>query len=315
MWPLFGIFNFDLYGYTAYAYSLAMLFVVFLGARRLVNSPFGLSLRGIRENWVRMPAIGAPSRAHLRTVYTIAATIAGIAGGLLAQTTRVRLAGSAQLPTLRRRAGDPGARRHRAALWRGCRRHRSSWWRATSSPASTPQYWYFWIGLMLIAVVMFLPNGILGGLASALRAWRDDGGQSAIEHAALCHPRPAQELRLARRCARHRDHPAARRALRADRPERRRQDHADQPDHRHAAPDAGQILLGDEDITALDPEQRVQARARAHVPDQHAVSRPQRARSGDARGLRTARPSPAVWWRRSPPTARRSTRPTRSCAR
>jgi branched-chain amino acid transport system permease protein len=31
-----------------------------------------------------------------------------------------------------------------------------------------PQYWYFWIGLLLVAVVMFLPNGILGGL-SALR--------------------------------------------------------------------------------------------------------------------------------------------------
>ena len=90
IWPLFGMFKFDLYGYTAYAYSLAVLFVVFLGARRLVNSPFGLALRGIRENWVRMPAIGADSRAHIRKVYTIAAAIAGIAGAVLAQTTRNR---------------------------------------------------------------------------------------------------------------------------------------------------------------------------------------------------------------------------------
>ena len=29
-----------------------------------------------------------------------------------------------------------------------------------------PQYWYFWIGLLLVAVVMFLPNGILGGLSA-----------------------------------------------------------------------------------------------------------------------------------------------------
>ena len=36
-------------------------------------------------------------------------------------------------------------------------------------------------------------------------------------------------------------------------------------------PDGGQILLGDEDITALEPEERVQARAGAHLPDQHAV--------------------------------------------
>ena len=78
------------YGYVAYAYSLVVLFVLFVFARRLIHSPFGLSLRGIRENYVRMPAIGAPSRAQaIRTyIYTIsAATVAGIAGALLAQTT------------------------------------------------------------------------------------------------------------------------------------------------------------------------------------------------------------------------------------
>ena len=63
MWPLFGRFDFDLYGYTAYAYALAMLLLVVLAARRLVHSPFGLSLRAIRENERRMPAIGAPSSA------------------------------------------------------------------------------------------------------------------------------------------------------------------------------------------------------------------------------------------------------------
>ena len=87
MWKLLGMFRFDLFGYTAYSYALAMLFVLFLFARRVIHSPFGLSLRGIRENYVRMPAIGAPSRAHMRTIYTIAACIAGIAGALLAQTT------------------------------------------------------------------------------------------------------------------------------------------------------------------------------------------------------------------------------------
>ena len=82
-----AVFAFDLYGYTAYAYSLAVLFLVFLAARRLINSPFGLALRGIRENPMRMPAIGAPSRSHIRKIYTISAVIAGIAGAVLAQTT------------------------------------------------------------------------------------------------------------------------------------------------------------------------------------------------------------------------------------
>ena len=85
---MFGRFEFDLYGYTAYGYALAALFLVLLAARRLINSPFGLALRGIRENVRRMPAIGAPSRAQAAQVYTIAATMAGIAGALLAQTTQ-----------------------------------------------------------------------------------------------------------------------------------------------------------------------------------------------------------------------------------
>jgi branched-chain amino acid transport system permease protein len=87
MWPLFGMFRFDLYGVTAYAYSLVVLFISFLVLRRLINSPFGLSLRGIRENPRRMPAIGSPSSNRIRTVYIISATFAGLAGGLLAQTT------------------------------------------------------------------------------------------------------------------------------------------------------------------------------------------------------------------------------------
>ena len=57
MWPVLGLFKFDLYGYTAYTYSLAVLFLVFLCARRLINSPLGLALRGIRENWVRMSRV------------------------------------------------------------------------------------------------------------------------------------------------------------------------------------------------------------------------------------------------------------------
>src|SRR4249920_280821 len=85
--PLFEMFRFDLYGRTAYAYSLVVLFLAFLVARRLIHSPFGLALRGIRENPVRMPAIGAPTRAHLRKIYTLSAVMAGMAGALLAQTT------------------------------------------------------------------------------------------------------------------------------------------------------------------------------------------------------------------------------------
>ena len=171
MWPLFGYFKFDLYGVTAYTYSLAVLFLIFLAARRLIHSPFGLSLRGIRENPVRMPAIGAPSRAHIRKVYTISAAIAGVAGALLAQTTQTV---SLEVLSFQRSADVlvililGGAGRLYggilgAVIYMVARDQLSGF---------NPQYWYFWIGIMLIGVVMFLPNGILGGLARLGASWR-----------------------------------------------------------------------------------------------------------------------------------------------
>ena len=170
MWPLLGLFKFDLFGYTAYAYGLAVLFVVFVAARRLIYSPFGLALRGIRENWVRMPAIGADSRAHIRTIYTISAAIAGAAGALLAQTTEtvsldsLSFDKSAELLVIlvlggagRLYGGLVGAIIYMVAHDRFSN--------------TTPQYWFFWIGLLLIAVVMLLPNGIIGGLSKIMARW------------------------------------------------------------------------------------------------------------------------------------------------
>jgi len=164
MWKLLGLFPFDLYGYAAYTYSLAVLFLAFALARRLIHSPFGLVLRGIRENALRMPAIGARSASHIRRIYTIAAALAGTAGGLLAQTTE-----TVSLETLSfQRSADVlvllilgGAGRLYGgivgAVTYGIARDQFS--------GINPQYWYFWIGLLLIAVVIFLPNGLVGGLA------------------------------------------------------------------------------------------------------------------------------------------------------
>ncbi len=170
-WPIFGRIHFDLWGYTAYSYALIVLFLCFLVARRLIHSPFGLALRGIRENSRRMPAIGAPTRTHIRTVYTIAAIIAGIAGAVLAQTTE-----TVSLEALGfQRSADVlvmlilGGTGHLyggligAAVYMVARDQFSG---------LNPQYWYFWIGLLLIAVVMILPNGILGGLSAAAKRVR-----------------------------------------------------------------------------------------------------------------------------------------------
>src|ERR1700734_3156827 len=171
--PLFGKIRFDLYGYTAYSYALGGMFLIFLVARRLIHSPFGLALRGIRENGLRMPAIGASVHGHIQTIYTIAAVIAGIAGALLAQTTEtvsleaLGFQRSADVLVMlilggtgRLYGGLVGA-----AVYMVARDQLSG---------LNPQYWYFWIGLLLIAVVMLLPNGLLGGLSALgprVKAW------------------------------------------------------------------------------------------------------------------------------------------------
>ena len=169
-WKLLGHFRFDLFGKTAFGYALAVLFVAFLFARRLIHSPFGLSLRGIRENFVRMPAIGAPSRAHIRTIYTIAAAIAGIAGALLTETTETVSLDSLDLS----RSADVlvmlvlgGAGR----LYGGLVGAVIYMVARDQFSGIAPQYWYFWIGLLLVAVVVLLPNGILGGLAKLASRW------------------------------------------------------------------------------------------------------------------------------------------------
>jgi len=155
-------FKFDMFGRAAYGYSLIVLFLCFLVARRIIHSPFGLALRGIRENATRMPAIGAPSRAHLRKAYTIAAVMAGIAGALLTHTTStvslevLSFGRSADVLVIlilggagRLYGGIIGAIIYMVAR--------------DQFSGANPQYWYFWIGLLLVVVVMFLPNGILGG--------------------------------------------------------------------------------------------------------------------------------------------------------
>jgi branched-chain amino acid transport system permease protein len=171
IWPLLGVFKFDLYGRTAYAYSLIVLALMFLVARRLIHSPFGLALRGIRENAMRMSAIGAPNRSHIRKVYTISAVIAGVAGALLAQTTETV---SLEVLSFERSADVlvililGGAGR----LYGGILGAIIYMVARDQFSGVNPQYWYFWIGLLLVAVVMLLPNGILGGLARIAERWQ-----------------------------------------------------------------------------------------------------------------------------------------------
>src|SRR6516225_9709405 len=85
--PILGMFHFDIFGHVSYVYCLIVLFVLFLLARRVVYSPFGLSLRAVKGNALRASSIGISVNARLVAIYTFAAFYAGVAGALLAQTT------------------------------------------------------------------------------------------------------------------------------------------------------------------------------------------------------------------------------------
>jgi branched-chain amino acid transport system permease protein len=161
--PVLGRFEFDLMGRTAAYYSLTVLLVLFLLSRRIVNSPFGATLKAIRDNRLRAMAIGIPVHARLIAVYTVAAAMAGTAGALFTQTS-----GFASLDVFEF---------HRSAdvmlmlviggtgwLYGGV--FGAVVFKLLQDFVSqiTPQYWTFWIGLFLVVLV-------LAGRERLLKPW------------------------------------------------------------------------------------------------------------------------------------------------
>ncbi|MCZ8292301.1 MAG: branched-chain amino acid ABC transporter permease [Hylemonella sp.] len=153
MGPLLGRFEFDLQGQTAAWYSISVLLVLFVLARRLVHSPLGGTLKALRDNRLRAMAIGIPVTSRLAVIYTIAAGVAGAAGGLMAQTTSFA---SVDLFAFDRSAdlmllvviGGTGW------LYGGVAgaivfKVMQDW-----ISSITPQYWTFWIGLFLVVLML-----------------------------------------------------------------------------------------------------------------------------------------------------------------
>ena len=170
--PLLGHFDFDLYGRTAYAYSLTTLFVLFLLARRIVYSPFGLSLMAIRRNTLRASALGVPVNRRLVAVYTLAAAYAGAAGALLAQTTAYV---SLEVLEFQRSADVLLALIIGGAGWLygGVAGAILFKFLHDTLSSSSPQFWMFWMGLFLVVLALVgrerLGGGVRGLLARARR--------------------------------------------------------------------------------------------------------------------------------------------------
>lgn len=151
--PIFGLFSFDLFGRTAAAYSLIVLFILFLIARVIMGAPFGLSLRAIRVNRLRAGAVGIATHARLVAVYTLGAVYAGIAGALLCQTTQFvsldfldfHRSADVMIALIIGGGGYLYGGLIGAIVFRELQDFLSD---------LTPQYWEFWIGLLLVAIVL-----------------------------------------------------------------------------------------------------------------------------------------------------------------
>lgn len=159
--PIFGTFGFDMFGHVAAVYCIFVLFLSWLFVRTLVNSPFGRSLVGIRLNPVRMQAIGVPVMKRKLIAFTISAGLAGVAGGLSAQASQfvslsvfgLEMAGAVLIMLV------VGGRGRLYGAFVGA----ASYMIVQDALAKDdPVFWLFWIGLILIAIVLFAPGGLIG---------------------------------------------------------------------------------------------------------------------------------------------------------
>ncbi len=151
--PVLGIWDFDLGGRVAAAYCLIVLFLGFLLAYRVVHSPFGWSLRAIRGNRLRAAAVGVPVNRRLVAAYTIGAALAGIAGALLAQSTAFV---SLDVLAFHRSADVLLVLVIGGVGWLGGGLIGAVIFKVMQDllSALTPQYWQFWIGILLMAIVL-----------------------------------------------------------------------------------------------------------------------------------------------------------------
>jgi branched-chain amino acid transport system permease protein len=180
--PILGLFRFDLFGHTGYIYCLIVLFVCFVIARRIVYSPFGLSLRSVKGNPLRSAAIGIPVNSRLVAIYTVAAGFAGIAGGLLTQTTAFC---SLDVLSLERSAdlllvliiGGTGYL-YGGLIGAVIYKFLQDW-----IASLTPQYWQFWIGLVLVVIVLVGRDRV--------SAWNAAGREALARFGARLMSRPA----------------------------------------------------------------------------------------------------------------------------
>lgn len=173
--PLFGLFRFDLWGRTAYVMAVVLLILVFLAVRMVVRSPFGMLCRGIKQDPLRVRAMGAPVYATLVQMYVISGAVAGLGGALSAIATKVvgldslsfNLSAEALVMLVLGGAGNLFGAMIGTLVF--------VWFEDLVS-AINPFHWLTIVGALLICVVLFAPKGLTGAAMSLFARFK--GGRS-----------------------------------------------------------------------------------------------------------------------------------------
>ena len=159
--PIFGVFEFDLFGQTGYFFAAAVFVLVWFALRWLVHAPFGQSVMAIRDNPGRAEAIGMAVLPRLVLVYAGACALAGLAGALQAEINQfagLKDIGFEQsaLVLVMLALGGPG-RLYGAMIGPAVFLVAQDW-----LAKSYPVMWQLWLGLLIIGVVLFVPGGLMG---------------------------------------------------------------------------------------------------------------------------------------------------------
>ena len=151
-----------------YYFVLACLVLVYVFLRRLLWSPFGRALAGIRVNEHRMRAVGFGSFSYKLTAFTLAGALAGLAGYLWgAQTGFVNpelmgfhmSAHAIMMVILGGMGNFAGAIVGAFACEFMLELFKDL---PTVGGFRLGKHWQLWMGLFIVAVIIFAPRGLLG---------------------------------------------------------------------------------------------------------------------------------------------------------
>lgn len=147
-------------GLEFYVFGLIVLALVWLGVYRLVNSPYGLALKAIRENEKRADHLGYDANKYLLGAFVVSGFISGIAGAMYALMYNFvhptllfwTTSGDVVLMALLGGIGTLGGPIAGAAVYIIAR----------ETIVGLTDHWEIFFGLLVIFTVLFAPEGVWG---------------------------------------------------------------------------------------------------------------------------------------------------------